>query len=209
MASKDHPSLTLFTHPQSRARIVRWMLEECELPYESKVLEYGPQMKAPEILAMNPMGKVPILKAGDRVVTEVAAICCYLAELVPEKKLAPAMGAAERADYFRWIFFLSGPLEAIMTARKIKHLDEPQSAGYGRYEDVLASLSLAVGGKRYICGDSFTTADLLMSTYLRWYMSIGLLDQRDEFQEYIDQMVERPAALRAYELDGPLEMPAQ
>lgn len=209
MASKDQPALTLFTNPQSRARIVRWMLEECELPYETKVLEYGPPMKAPEILAMNPMGKVPILKAGDRVVTEVAAICCYLAELVPEKKLAPVSGAADRAEYFRWIFFLSGPLEAIMTARKIKHLDEPQSAGYGRYEDILASLSLAVSGKQYLCGESFTAADLLMSTYLRWYVSFGLLEPRTEFQEYFDRHLQRPASLRAHELDGPLEMPEQ
>lgn len=208
MASAELPSMILFTHPQSRARIVRWMLEETGLSYETRVLEYGPPMKSPEYLAMNPMGKVPTLKVGERIITEVAAICAYLAELVPEKRLAPPLGAAERADYLRWMFFVSGPFEALMTAKKIGALAEPQVAGYGSYEDVVATLRFALQGRRYLCGDSFTAADLLMVTNLRWYMGIGLLESDELFQEYVQRHSERPASLRAFELDGPLEMPS-
>ncbi len=66
--------LTFYTHPQSRGRIVRWMLEEVGVPYDTVLLDYGTTMKAPEYLALNPMGKVPALRHGDTVVTEVAAI---------------------------------------------------------------------------------------------------------------------------------------
>jgi len=66
--------LVFYTHPMSRARIVRWMLEEVGAPYEAKILEFGHSMKGPEYLAINPMGKVPAIRHGETVVTEAAAI---------------------------------------------------------------------------------------------------------------------------------------
>ena len=63
--------LVLYTNPQSRGRIARWMLEEVGQPYKVEVLDYASTMKGPEYLAINPMGKVPALRHGDAVVTEV------------------------------------------------------------------------------------------------------------------------------------------
>lgn len=208
MVNANLPKITLYTHPQSRARIVRWMLEETGLAYETKVVEYGPPMKSPEFLALNPMGKVPTLRVGDEVVTEVAAICAYLADLVPEKKLSPALHDPARGNYLRWLFFVSGPFEAAMTAKVTKTFAEPQMAGYGRYEDMVETLKHAVSGKKYIAGDAFSAADLLMTANLRWYMTVNLLESHEAFQTYIGHHVERPAMLRANELDGPLEMPS-
>jgi glutathione S-transferase len=71
--------LVFYTHPMSRGRIVRWMLEEIGRPYRTELLEFGTTMKAPAYLAVNPMGKVPAIRHGDTVVTEAAAICAYLA----------------------------------------------------------------------------------------------------------------------------------
>ena len=73
--------LTFYTNPMSRGRIARWMLEETGQPYETVALEYYTTMKAPDYLAINPMGKVPALKHGDTVLTENAAIAMYLADL--------------------------------------------------------------------------------------------------------------------------------
>ena len=84
--------LVFYTHPQSRGRIAHWMLEEVGEPYDTVWLEYGSTMKAPEYLAVNPMGKVPALRDGDTVVTESAAICAYLADRFPQR----AAGAAAR-----------------------------------------------------------------------------------------------------------------
>lgn len=205
--AKTQPNITLFTNPQSRARICRWMLEETGLAYEVKSIEYGPPMKTPEFLALNPMGKVPTLKIGDEVVTEVAAICAYLAELVPEKKMAPSAQDPARANYLRWLFFVSGPFESLMTAKITKSFADPQVAGYGRYEDVVQTLKHAVAGKTYIAGDRFSAADLLMVANLRWYMAVKLLDAHEEFQAYVAKHSDRPAMKRAQELDGPMQMP--
>src|ERR1700684_3079697 len=100
--------LVLYTHPMSRGRIARWMLEEVGQPYRTEIVEYGPAMKGPEYRAINPMGKVPAVKHGDAVVTGCAAICAFLADAFPEAGLAPPPG--QRADYYRWLFFGAGPV---------------------------------------------------------------------------------------------------
>ena len=119
-------SLTFYTHPMSRGRTARWMLEECGVPYDTVLLEYGTTMKAPDYLAVNPMGKVPALRHGQAVVTEVAAICAYLADLFPDKSLAPAVGTPARAAYYRWLFFLRRP------SGKRRHRQGAEPAGTRR-----------------------------------------------------------------------------
>ena len=89
-------SLTFYTNPRSRGRIVRWMLEEVGRPYATEILEYGSTMKSDAYLAVNPMGKVPALRHGDTVVTECAAICAYLADAFPAAGLAPPPGSRAR-----------------------------------------------------------------------------------------------------------------
>ena len=84
--------LTFYTNPMSRGRIVRWMLEEVGEPYDTVVLDYGTTMKGADYVAINPMGKVPAIVHRGKTVTEVAAICCYLADAYPEAGLAPPPG---------------------------------------------------------------------------------------------------------------------
>lgn len=208
----NNAPLRFFYHPQSRARMVRWMLEECDAVYEPVRLEFGGTMKSPDYLALNPMGKVPALQHGDTMVTETGAILAYLADLYPEKKLAPALGSAERGSYYRWLFLVAGPVEAVSTAKAegwLQNQTERQalSAGFGRFDDVLRSLQLAVAGKRYACGDHFTAADLYLASYIGWSMQEGSLPSLPAFQDYALPLLQRPAAQRANTLDGPVEMP--
>ena len=93
--------LILYTNPQSRGRIARWMLEEIGEPYQTEIVGYD-QMKDARYLAVNPMGKVPAIKHDGHVVTEVAAICAYLADVFPQAGLGP--NSEEKADYYRWLF---------------------------------------------------------------------------------------------------------
>ena len=173
-------TLTFYTNPLSRARITRWMLEETGLPYEEVVLDFGTTMKSPEYLAVNPMGKVPAIRHGDLVVTENAAICAYLADLVPEKGLAPPPGAPERGSYYRWLFFLAGPVESLLTAKEAGALADPRAAGYGSEADVLRGAPhVELDGRRqHLVGDRFTTADLLMAAFLGYYMMVGMLEKK-------------------------------
>ncbi|MFO7340058.1 MAG: glutathione S-transferase family protein [Lysobacteraceae bacterium] len=206
-------TLTFYTHPMSRARITRWMLEETGLPYEEVVLDFGAPMKSPDYLAINPMGKVPAIRHGDLVVTENAAICAYLADLVPEKGLAPPPGSPERGTYYRWLFFLAGPVEALFTAKYAGALAPPFSAGYGSEADVLRVLEQAVAGRTHLVGDSFTAADLMMAAFLGYYMRIGMLERRPAFVAFAEHHAGRPAALAAGERDDALAaahpLPAQ
>ncbi|HWI88901.1 MAG TPA: glutathione S-transferase N-terminal domain-containing protein, partial [Sphingomicrobium sp.] len=94
--------LIFYTNPQSRGRIVRWMLEELGQPYETEVVAYD-QLKSERYLAVNPMGKVPAIKHRDHIVTECAAICAYLADVFPQAGLGPRED--EKADYYRWFFY--------------------------------------------------------------------------------------------------------
>ena len=201
-----HP-FTLYTHPWSRGRSARWMLEECDIPYDTVVLDYGTTMKAPEYLAINPMGKVPALRHGNQIVTEVAAIVAYLADLFPALKLAPAVGSPARGSYYRWLFFSAGPLEAAATGRALGLLAPPDKAsmvGYGTYDAVLNTLEQAVGQQPYLCGDHFTAADLYVGAHLNWGMQFGSIERRPAFERYVQPLVARAAYLRAFQLDEAL-----
>jgi glutathione S-transferase len=199
-----NPTLTFYTNPMSRARMTRWMLEETGLPYEEVVLGFDTTMKSPGYLAINPMGKVPAIRHGDVVVTENAAVCAYLADLVPEKRLAPPPGSPGRGAYYRWLFFLAGPLESMLTAKASGGLAPPMGAGYGREEDTLRTLEQAVAGREFLVDDHFTAADLYMAGYLNYYMMTGALEKTPAFEAYAARHVQRPAALAANARDNAL-----
>ncbi|HWH22244.1 MAG TPA: glutathione S-transferase family protein, partial [Allosphingosinicella sp.] len=164
-------NITFYTNPMSRGRIARWMLEEVGEPYETVLLDYGTGMKSPDYLAINPMGKVPAIRHGDTVVTEAAAICAYLADIFPDKGLAPPPGNERRGPYYRWMFFAAGPVEAAVTAKALGLLapeEKKGMAGYGSFEDTMAALEQAVSQGEYICGDQFTAADVYVGSQIGW-----------------------------------------
>src|SRR5690242_9225336 len=140
--------LVFYTNPQSRGLTTHWMLEEIGCPYRMEVKAYGPEMKAPDYLAVNPMGKVPAIRHGDAVVTEAAAICAYLADVFPQAGLAPPPGDRLRGPYYRWLFFAAGPVEAAVTNRalgfEIPEGPGRRMAGYGSFGDVMDMLETAV-----------------------------------------------------------------
>jgi glutathione S-transferase len=200
-------SLTLYTNPMSRGRIARWMLEEVGCDYETVLLEYGSTMKAPDYLAVNPMGKVPAIRHGDTVVTEAAAICAYLADAFPDAGLAPPPGNPRRGPYYRWLFFAAGPVEAAVTAKSLGLLapaDKAGMAGYGTFEDVVNGLETALANGPYICGDQFTAADVYVGSQIGWAMMFGTIEKRPVFEEYFGGLHQRAAAKRANALDDAL-----
>ncbi|WP_458525066.1 HTH domain-containing protein [Onishia taeanensis] len=194
-ASKE---LVFYTHPLSRGGIVHWMLEELGVAYRMVVLDYGTSMKAPEYLAINPMGKVPAIRHGDVVVTETAAICAYLADAFPEAGLAPP--ASQRGDYYRWLFFAAGPLETAVSLNGLLGVypDERQQMqlGCGSLPAVLDTLAGALADKPYIAGDAFSAADVYLGSHLGWGMQFGSIAWRPEFDAYWANLKDRPARLR-------------
>jgi glutathione S-transferase len=200
-------TLTYFTNPQSRGRIAHWMMEEVGEPYDTVWLDYGSTMKAPEYLAVNPMGKVPALRDvgdGDAVVTESAAICAYLADRFPAKGLAPLPGSAARAAYLRWMFFTAGPLEMATTAKALGWaVPEGRSVmvGFGSYERTMDALETALRPGPYVCGEQFTAADVVLGSALVWGLMFGTMDKRPAFEAYVARLQQRPALRRANALN--------
>ena len=196
--------LTFYTNPMSRGRIARWMLEEVGAPYRTELVQFGAG-KAPEYLAINPMGKVPAIVHGDTVVTEGAAICAYLADAFPDAKLAPA--PADRGAYYRWLFFAAGPVEAAVTDKSLG-VEIPAAremmVGYGSFPKVLDVLENAVAKTDYIAGDKFSAADVYFGSQIGWGMQFGSIEKRPAFEAYWSRISGRPAAVRAREIDDGL-----
>jgi glutathione S-transferase len=202
--------ITFYTHPMSRGRITRWLLEELGQPYDTVVLEYGTTMKDPSFLSINPMGKVPAIVHRGRVVTEGAAIAAYLADAFPEAGLLPPPHA--RADYYRWLFFAAGPLEAAIIDRALGVTEVPPEkqpmVGYGDYGRAVGALEQALEGRRFIAGDAFSAADVVVGSQVGWGVQFGTLPRRPAFEAYWAGLKDRPAGLRAKALDDAL-MPAR
>lgn len=203
-ASTPAAPLRLYYHPMSRARNVLWMLEECEAECELIPLDFATTMKSPDYLAINPMGQVPALVDGDTVVTELLAILAHLADKYPHKRLAPAVGSAERGAYYRWLFFAAGAAEAV-SARAFGWLGDAAqwrspATGFADFDRVIATLEQAVDraeqGDGCLCGGRFSAADLFMAGFLQWGAMVDALPRRDVFDAYVRRHTARPAALR-------------
>ena len=202
--------IVFYTHPMSRGRIVRWMLEELGRPYRTEVLEYGGTMKGAAYLAVNPMGKVPAVTHRGQVVTEAAAICAYLADAFPEAGLAPPPGDPARAPYYRWLFFAAGPVEQAVTARSLglePPADKAATVGFGGYAQTIDALETAVKDREFVAGDRFSAADVYVGAQIGWGLMFGTIEARPAFADYAGRMQARPAAVRAREIDDALMPP--
>src|SRR5215210_6924287 len=194
--------LKFYTNPMSRGQTVRWMLEEVGQPYDTEILDYGSTMKAEPYLSINPMGKVPAIAHNGKVVTEVAAICCYLADAFPEAGLAPE--ASDRADYYRWIFFTSGPVEAAISNRAVGWEPEPDRQrmfGYGNFDLAIGTMEKGLSGRDYIAGGRFSAADVFVGSMVSVMLEFGMLDARPSFVDYAARMTDRDAYRRAKDID--------
>ena len=193
--------LIFYTNPQSRGRIIRWMLEEVGAPYETEIISYE-EMKSDRYLAVNPMGKVPAVKHRNHVVTECAAICAYLADVFPQANLGPRED--EKADYYRWLFYAAGPVEHAVTNNYAKWEPAPEQHrmfGYGSFEKVVSTLDELFSLRDYVCGDRFTAADVYLGSQIMFPLQFGMLPDRESFIRYRDRLQAREAYKRANAID--------
>ena len=193
--------LIFYTNPQSRGRIVRWMLEEIGQPYETEVIPYD-EMKSERYLAIHPLGKVPAIKHRGHVLTECAAICAYLADVFPEAGLGPRDD--EKADYYRWLFFAAGPLEAAVSNQAMGWQVPPERErmfGYGNFDRAIAAMDELLSRHDYVCGDRFTAADVYVGSQIMFPLQFKMLPEKDSFLRYRDRLSVRPAYQRANEID--------
>jgi len=192
--------ITFYHNPQSRGRIVHWMLEEANAPYEVKVVDFQQkEHKSPEYLAINPMGKIPAIVHRGTVVTECAAICAYLADAFPAAGLAPALDDPKRGSYMRWLFFGAGCLEPAI----IDHMfsrpppSRPAAMGYGNYADTINTLEKALTPGPFVLGERFSAADVYLGSAIGWGLSMKAVEPLPVFGAYLVRIGQRPAYQRA------------
>src|SRR5882762_6189281 len=192
--------LTLYHAAPSRSSITRWMLEEVGAPYDIHFLSLseGENLK-PDYLAVNPMGKVPALKHGDTVITEVAAICTYLADEFPAAKLNVPIGSPRRGVYLKWLFFAPGCFEPAVIDRAAPRKEEARRAmlGYGDFDTTMDVVAKAVEKGPWILGEQFTAADVVIGSQIRWGTIFKMIPERPEFAAYAARIAARPATQRA------------
>jgi glutathione S-transferase len=192
-------TVTFYHNPMSRGRIVHWMLEEANAPYEMKVVSFAKgEHKSPEFLAVNPMGKIPAIVHRGTVVTEAAAICAYLADAFPAAGLAPKLDDSKRGDYFRWLFFSAGCAEAAIVDRMFERPapSRPAALGYGNYDDAINTLEKALTPGPFILGEKFSAADVYTGSAIGWGLMMKALEPRPAFTQYLGRLSARPAFQR-------------
>ena len=217
-------SMTFYTNPNSRGRMVRWMLEEIGQPYDTVIMDYEPASRfdrwGGSALArppssdlervrffdmLNPIGKIPVLVHDGHTISESGAIIAYLAETFPETGLSPMPD--ERADYHRWMFFAAGPLEQAVTNNRagVEPLPEQEFFfGHGSYGRTIDQLEWAVSRHPFIAGDRFTAADIYVGSHIGWGLGLQTVPPRPAFLDYTSRLVTREAYGRGVAKDDAL-----
>lgn len=200
----DNP--ILYSAPRTRASSVLTLLEELDVPYELRVLNFqlGEQRK-PEYLAVNPLGKVPAIVHNGALVTELGAIFIYLADAYPQKGLAPAIGDALRGPYLRWLVFYGSAFEPAIVDRSMKREPAPASRSpYGDFDGVMALINTQLAQGPYLFGERFTAADILWGGALRWTVGFGLVPESAHISAYVERVTSRPSFARVTQTDEEL-----
>lgn len=187
-------AITLHHNPFSRASTVVWMLEEAGVPYTLRFVDFrANEQKSPEMLAKNPMGKLPVLEDDDVVVTEVAAIGLYLADRYALGRLAPLPDDPARATYLRWSLFAPSVIEPGAMAHLAKWDVKPGQAGWGSYDAMLDAVERAIGAGPFLLGERFTMADVIFGGTLGYMLAFKMVEPRPAFVAYAERLSARPA----------------
>jgi glutathione S-transferase len=184
-----------YFNPISRGVTTAWMFAELDVEHEDIVINLqGTEQERLAYRAVNPMGKVPALVDGDVVVTEVAAICAYLADRFPERGLAPEPGSRERGSYYRYLFVPGTTLEPVfsLAALDFEH-PAPQSAGWGDVTRALATIEAMTPENDWALGERFTAADVVFGGTLDSLVALAGLEPSPRVAAYVDRLRSRPA----------------
>ena len=206
--------LKLYHFPATRSARVKWLLHELlDDDFDVEVVPlYDCAQYRPEYLEKNPNHNVPALEftldnGERRVMLESGAMIAFLADLFPEKGLAPApdVFSMERADYLQMLHFGSTSMDMLLwQIRSHTHLLGSDSDGKTivRYRnkftrEVEPQLKARFGRHPFICGARFSAADCIMGQNVSWAQAYELC-QDAVFSDYMRRLSERPAFVKAY-----------
>lgn len=198
------PKVTFFHAVQSRSRGTLALLEELGVDYDLHLLDLkaGTQ-RDPAYLKLNPLGKVPAIRHGEAMVTEQPAVMMYLADLYPERGLAPAIDDPLRGPYLRWMVFYGSCFEPALVDHSMQRDPPPHMMSpYGTWQEVLDAIVAQLTPGPWLLGERFSAADVLWGTALHWTTMFKLVSELPPVRAYIDRVRARPAMQRAETKDA-------
>jgi glutathione S-transferase len=196
--------ITLYHAPRSRSSRFIFLLEELGVPYEIEnvSIRRGDGSGALDEGNPHPHGKVPVIRDGDTVVYESAAISLYLTDKFPTAGIGPVVGDAKRGAYLTWLAYYAGVMEPAWMSAFMK-TDVPRgTAGWVKTDEVMELVNSTLSKGPYILGEKFSAADILIGTTFKLFMGSPLLPKTDLLEAYVQRVVERPACVRAMAKDG-------
>ena len=202
---------TLYHAPATASMAPHILLRELRVPHELALVDTknGGQ-RTPEYLRLNPNARVPTLVDGDVVIYEAAAICLHLCDRHPEAGFAPAVGSAARADFYKWLVYLTNTVQAdeMLYFYPERYVSEPdqgalKTAVVDRVAGMFAQIDGVLAGRPYLLGAAVSAVDVYLFMLSRWTRNMPR-KARDlpHLGPYLARMMARPAVQEAYAIEG-------
>jgi len=200
--------IQLHFYPQNASLIPHLLLQEMGERFELILVDRSRnEHLSPEYLSLNPNGLIPVLVDGDLVLYETAAICLYLCDKHPEKHFAPAIGTADRAHFYKWLFWLSNTLQTTLQtyyhaerwvdANNTIAATQVKALAQARITKMLAQIDVHLGQTEapWFMGDAYTAIDCYVFTLCRWTLGFERGGAKDfaNLASYLQRVKSRPA----------------
>jgi glutathione S-transferase len=197
----------------SRSQRILWLLEELGAPYELKRYQRDAKTRLapPELAAVHPLGKSPVITDGARTIAESGAIVDYILRHEGGGRLIPAAGTDDHESYLQWLHYAEGSaMMPLMTVMYVGLLGEAGQILAPRSESEIANhlgyVDAALDGRDWLVGAGITGADIQMSFVGEVTRAFGRLDAFPNIKAWVARFQARPAYRRAIEKGGPYNM---
>ena len=198
--------MTLIVHHlnNSRSQRILWLLEEIGAPYEIKYYERDAttNLAPPELLAVHPLGKSPVLEDDGRAIIESGAIIEYLCERHGGDHLVPARGTDDHVSHLEWLHFAEGsamtPILLRLYTARLGAAAEPLEARIAQQLDShFAHMESKLGPSGHFIGDELSAADIMLSFPAEIAVMQGMAPRYPKLAEFVNRCHARPAWQRA------------
>ena len=208
------PALQLHYFPSNASMAPHMLLEELGVPFALQLVDRTQGAhKSPAYLQLNPNGLIPVIVDGDLVLYETAAICLHLVDTHPDARLAPAIGTPERAQFYKWLVWLTNTLQAalILYFYPERWADSPDAVAQvkahaeAKVGGMLGQLDaeLARHGNAWLLGERFTALDPYALMLCRWTRGFARPARGlPQLGPYLQRVLARPAVQRVFEKEG-------
>jgi glutathione S-transferase len=195
--------ITLYHSPQTRSGSIVWLLEELEVPYQTKIVDFRRADGTGSRDASNPHphGKVPALVDGEDTVFEGSAIALFLTDKYRSKKLGPAVGDPKRGEYLSWLAYRPGVLEPALLSRRFEIKHVYGAMGWAPADEVEEVLNGHLASRQYFLGDAFSALDILLGGGLHFLIMAKMIKDTPVLQAYSARITDRPAYRKMMETD--------